>query len=151
MSSATVQSFVILAIATGAIITVEERGLAPDEMPAILYAKEVGDKAFRKFPEMGNPKKNLAKTYQHCENLRDRLDSAADEYSPLILITISQILLTDLMEKIKDKSKLELLEPLAEAVDGIHDLLDPDWRHIDVYEKADDLVAEIKKEIGFVS
>ena len=41
MAKSDIQSQVILAVVTGAIITVEEAGIAEDELPAILYAREV--------------------------------------------------------------------------------------------------------------
>ncbi len=150
MSKSDIQTQTILAVATGAIITVEENGMAANEMPAIVYAREVSNECYRKYPETGNPSKNAAAVFNHCYNLREKLDAASDKFSPLILISISQLLMTDLMEKVKDKNKLKLLEPVSEAIDGIHNLLDPDGKHIDVYEEAEKLCNYVKEEIGFV-
>jgi len=149
MARSDIQTQTILAVATGSIMTVKCSTLLNNELPAILWAEEVGNKSFREYPETGDPAKNLKAVYNHCENLRHHLDPACDEFSPLVLITLSQLLLTDLMERVKDKHKLALLEPVAEAVDGLHDLLDPDGRHIDMYEEADRLCKIVKEEIGF--
>lgn len=149
MAKSDIQSQVILAVVTGAIITVEEAGIAEGELPAILYAREVGDKAFRQWPETGNPKKNLLACTNHCKNLAEKLDKASDEHSPLVLISLSQLLLTDLMERVKNKKKLRILEPLREAVDGIHNLLDPKGQHYDVFEYAEELARAVKNEIEF--
>jgi hypothetical protein len=150
MSKADIQTQTILAVVTGAITTVKEEKLHKKELPAILYAEDVANKSFAEYPETGNPAINVMAVYEHCKNMRDELDGSAEKFSPLVLITLSQLLLTDLMERLNNKYKLSLLEPVTEAVDGIHDLLDPGGKHIDIYEEAERLCEIVKKEIGFV-
>ncbi len=144
MSKLDIQTQTILAVATGAIITVEENCMGANEMFVIVYARYASSECYRKYPS-----KNADAVFDHCYNLREKLDAASDKFSPLILISISQLLMTDLMEKVKDKNKLKLLEPVSEAIDGIKNLLDPDGKHIDVYEEAEKLRDYVKEEIGF--
>ena len=67
----------------------------------------------------------------------------------MCLVSLSQILLTDLMERVRDTCKLAILEPLVEAVNGLADLLDPYGDKFEVYEEADRLAKLVYKEIDF--
>lgn len=149
MSRASIQTMTIMAVAAGALVTMEESGLAGDLLPAVLYGRDVANRCMDGWPETGSPRKNLAACIAHCERMADELYKSADLYSPLCLTSLAQFLLTDLQERVSDQDKLDLLDPVIEAIDGIHDLADPDGDKYDVYAEAERLAGVVKQEIGF--
>jgi hypothetical protein len=149
MSRSSIQTMTIMAVATGAVVTMEENGIAGDVLPAVLYAREVADHCLDQWPETGSPEKNLRACVAHCRNLGEPLYDAEQLYTPLCLTSLAQLLLTDLAERLRDPEKLDLLQPVIEAIDGIHNLVDPAGNRFDVYEEADRLAGLVKMEIGF--
>jgi len=149
MSKSDVQSLTILAVSVGAVVTIEEDKLADKFMPAILWAREAGSGVVDSWPIRGDNDKIVRACFLHCKKLHRDFERAVELYSGICLISLAQLLLTDLQERIKDKAKLEIIEPLSEAIDGIHDLVDPDGDRYEAYAEAERLATIVKGQIEF--
>ena len=150
MSKANVQSFVILALANGTMILMEEDDkLVPDYLPTVLYISMVAKEAIDSWPENGDPHKTTDKCIKHCKRLQSHFDNASDLYTPLCLIYLANHLLNDLDEKIIDPKKKELLAPVMEGLLGLAEKLDPFGDKFEMYEYTEKLADIVREEIGF--
>ena len=143
MSTATNQSLCILSFINATFITITEDKF----LPTVEYAKEVCQKIIRDFPESGNTIKNHHTILNWMYEINHELPERKGMYTSLLLSNISSLLITDLMERIKDKKKLRMLEELKEVCIGLNDQLDPNGAYFDSIEKAEELNLVIKNII----
>jgi len=139
---------VILSVVAGAVISAED-AIEEALLPTVLYAKDTATATFRDWPETGSRRKNYTQALAHINNVKSDLDSADAQLPGILLVTLAQFLLTDLSERVSTKRKLQLIEPLAEAIDGLHDLLDPEGENLTAFAEAEKLEKVVFQEIGW--
>jgi hypothetical protein len=141
MSKANRQTIALLAIVSGAMHTVEHFNLDADNISIVLYAKDVCDECVKRFPCSGNEAKNQKWICDRMEEYDKELIKMVDEhYSTVLLTSMCSQIITDLTERIRDVYKLGLIEPVKEAVQALHDRIDPTGDKFSEYERADRLL-----------
>lgn len=151
MSRASNQSKVLISFINSVFITIEDYKLTPELEHTVLYGKELALKCIDTFPESGKFHKNTRWMVEKIHEIDEILNKYSKNatYSAILLVSIAEQVCTDLMEKIKDKNKLQLLEPLHEAINGLSDQIDPLGIHFLDYEKAAEEISLIYKVVGF--
>lgn len=149
MSKSTIQSLTILAVATGAIKSIVEANIAGPAAPTIMYLEERAQEVINRWPEVGNPQKNMLGVQRHIHNIHNELDSAAEIFSACCLGMLAQELLILLYERIRDKQKLELIDELLESINAAVDIYDPQEQQGESRAEAERLSSIIKEEIGW--
>ena len=153
MSRSSVQSLTILAVVTGSIQSIIDANIAGDAAPTILYLKDRAQEVVNKWPESGDPQKNMKRITRHIHNIKDQLDSAVDIYSACCLGMLAQELLVLMFERLRDEKKLALIRELLESVNNAIDIYDP--KEIDsatdseTRKEAERLCQVIQTEIGW--
>ncbi len=141
MSKSERQTISFLSIVSGCLNTIEDFNLDPKNLPIILYAKEECNKAIHKYPcntiEQKTQKWIISKMKMYDTELKKRKN---DTYDALILTSMCQQILEDILSKIKNKSKIEIISPLNEAIMALHDKIDPKGNKFDIYKKANELL-----------
>lgn len=150
MSKASRQSISLLAIVSGVFITMDSFQLAPELAPTIDWGRQVCDDCIKNYPETGDYHKNLKWMEGRLKEIDKDLNNRHDIYSMIVLTSIASHIMEDLIEMIKNKYKLSLLEPVYEAVQGLSDQIDPKKDCFDAYEEADNLLNKIYERLGFV-
>ena len=150
MSKAERQTIALLAVVSGSLDTIEEFNLDSVNMPTILYAKDQCNKAIYHYPCSDSPDK-LLKFIKECLTAYDlKLKNLPTlNYNSILLINICSIILNDVTERIRDKTKLEIIEPTKEAIVALHDRIDPLGINYEDYELADNLIQIMYKLIKF--
>ena len=149
MSLASRQSITLLAIVNGVFITMDDYGLAPELTPTIDWGLEVCHQCVTEFPETGDPGKNLRWMQAKLDLVDKDLSGRADIYTMIMLTSIASHIITDLLEWIKDESKLALIDPVAEVVCGLSDQIDPKGDCFQAYEEADSILRKIYSHLEF--
>lgn len=150
MSKAERQTIALLAVVSGSLDTIEEFNLDSVNMPTILYAKDQCNEAIYHYPCSDSPDK-LLKFIKECLTAYDlKLKNLPTlNYNSILLINICSIILNDVTERIRDKTKLEIIEPTKEAIVALHDRIDPLGINYEDYELADNLIQIMYKLIKF--
>ena len=150
MSKAGRQSVVLLAVVLGVVSTIESCNLSPELSPTTLYTKEVAFKAASEFPVLHENNRTSLWVHEKVKAYDDvLLKRASTKYHAPLLAYMGIRIITDLQEKISNKSKLAIVEPLWEALTGLHNALDPKGDQYDDYELADSLIEELYELIEF--
>ena len=149
MSKASRQTITLLAVVNGIFITMDSYNLAPELTPTIDWGMQVCKECISKFPETGNPQKNFKWMQEKLRLIDKDLNGRQDIYTMIVLSSIASHIMTDLEERIKDKNKLKLMEPVSETVKGLNDQIDPDGDCFEAYEEADKLLKRIYMHLEF--
>lgn len=150
MSKASNQTITLLAVINGIFITIDDWKLAPELAPTVDWGMEICKECIEKFPETGNPQKNYKWMQNKLRESEEFLGTKAGNlYSSIVLSAIANHIITDLMERIKDPKKLELLIPIDEVVQGLNFQLDPKGSAFDAYEEADNHLSKLYKLLEF--
>lgn len=148
MSSASIQSLTILAVVTGSIITIEEDDLSGDAAPTIAYLRELAQTNINRWPETGNQRKNTIACMSHCQALSKSLEASAKLYTACCLGMLSQLLLIELRDVVRDPVKLNIIDELLECVNTAVDIYDPGEKNEESRAEAERLVDIVKKQVG---
>jgi hypothetical protein len=149
MSKASRQSITILALVNGILKTIDHYNLAKELNATVLYTLDVCKDIVIRFPESGNKQKNLKWMTSKIEEANLILNRDNDPYTLICLVSLAHILITDLIERIKDPVKLNMLEPLEEAIYALSDMIDPEKDQFKAYEEADMILKEFYKILEF--
>lgn len=126
MSKSEVQTFTILAVATGAIKTISIEGIGGEAAPTIMYLENAAQDVINRWPESGDPRKNTIRAAAHCQNLKEALDSAVDRFTACCLGMMAQCLLISLRDRLTNLYKVGLVDELLESTNGAVDIYDPE-------------------------
>lgn len=149
MSKASRQSIALLAIVKGVILTIQEYKLAPELDATILYALDVCEGCVSKFPETGNPNKNMKWMTERIHMIDDDLNKSNSIYSMITLTNLAHHIVTDLQECINDSTKLDLIKPVGEVIEGLSDQIDPIKDCFEAYEEADRILDKLYRYLEF--
>lgn len=149
MSKASRQSITLLAVVHGCFKTIHSFNLAPKLSPTILYGIEVSEKCIHKFPETGDSKKNLKWMTEKIHQIDDDLNKSESVYTMIVLTSLAHQIITDLSEKIRNKSKLKLLEEVEEVIYSVSDMIDKNKDKFDAYEEADRIIRKLYNYLEF--
>ena len=150
MSQASKQTIGLLALISGCMKTIYDFRLAPEHDPVTLYTQEVCDKMVGMFPITG-PEHKLQSWLESHMVIYDKALTLmpAEKYNAALLTAMGIHILLDLKNKINDPKKLELIEPIYEAVVSLNDLLDPSGKKIAEFDRGEYLVSVAYKIFGF--
>lgn len=150
MSKASRQTVGLLAIVSGCLKTIEDFRLAFEFIETTTHAKKLCDAAVKVFPTTGDDNK-LIEWVRVRMNKYDAvlLTLTGEKYHAVLLTSMATQICTDLMEKIKNKQKLAIIEPVANAVQELHDKIDPHGHCVEDFEKADELLTIAYDIFGF--
>ena len=149
MSKASRQSLSLLAVVHGCFKSIDDFGLAGETAPTVLYGVEVSLNIINQFPETGDANKNTQWMTERIHAIDEDLKKRKSLYSMIVLTSLMHQIITDLMEKIKDKKKLDLLEELAEIIYSISDMIDEKKNQFEAYEESDSILKKLYKAIEF--
>lgn len=149
MSKADVQTFTILAVAAGAVITIEEERLGGEAAPVVAYLGGLTQTVINKWPETGNPKANTSACARHCLCLKDQFEASAKLYTACCLGMLAQCLLIELRDRLNNRSKLDFVDELLESVNAAVDIYDPEEINDDARQEAERLCGVTLKEVGW--
>jgi hypothetical protein len=150
MSKASRQTIALLAVVNGVFITIEEFNLAPELVPTTDWGRKVCKDCIDVFPETGNRKKNLEWMTDRLHKIDDYLNNVQKTfYTITVLVNLAHLIMTDLLERIKDKKKREILIPVMEVVDGLSDQIDPEKNIWAAYEEADRMLVKLYEYLEF--
>ena len=147
MSRATKEARTKIACAVGALIVIKDNDLATKEIREKLYQGIIlGCHVLQNYPDTGDPRKND----QWSKHVIRSLDPHIDElgiYTYKTLIWFTHLVLTDIMDVLRNRETKALIFPLHELVIEIsRDVLEG---HIDVfYDKANTLVYKLYQYLG---
>jgi hypothetical protein len=147
MSNAEVQSFTILAIVAGAIITIKEDNLSGSAAATIYYLDSLVIKKINEWPEIGNSRKTTLRCAAHVGRLREPLEASSKLYTACCLGMLAQELLVCLRDMISNKHKLGIIDDLLEAVNACCDIYDPGEREEGMRKEAERLCGVILAEV----
>lgn len=150
MSKASKQSIALLAIVNGIFITIDHYNLSGEQAPTVDYGMEVCKEVITNFPETGDPKKNFkwmqSKIQESDKFLRKE---GTNLYTAIVLTSLAQHIITDLIDKIDDPVKLKILEPLDDVITGLSEQIDPKGTEFLAYEEADRHLKKIYRLLEF--
>lgn len=149
MSKASRQSITLLAIIHGCFKSIEDYNIAGDAAPTILYGAEVSERVVRDYPETGDSNKNIRWVTQKMHDIDGLLNNKKSLYSMTVLTALSHQIITDLIEKVRDRKKLVLLNELEEIIYNVSDLIDPKKDQFDAYEESDRILKKLYKLLEF--
>ena len=150
MSKAGKQSVALLAMVTGMMKTVVDFDMIDEEMSIAVYAHEVAFKCTTKFPITNDNAKNNEWIQDRVRKFDAFLVAQKDlKYHAILITNLALTTLTDLTEKIRDKDKLEMIEPVIEAVQALYTALDSKMNNDAAYELTDALLNKAYSLIGF--
>lgn len=150
MSQASYQAVGLLALISGCMDTIYKFRLAPEHDPVTIYTQEVCDKMVGMFPTTGKEHK-LQSFIDSRMNIYDKALTMMPEekYDASLLTAMAIHILLDLKAKIRDPKKLELIEPIYEAVVSLNELVDPNGKRIEEFERGEYLVSIAYQIFGF--
>ncbi len=142
MSKASRQSLVLLAIVNGVFLTAAECEEAAACMATIEYGKDISTRLIHAYPETGDAGKNMRWMTERLHQADYCLNRRVP-YTLVQLVSIGQMIMADLSGMIRDRRKLDMLEPVIEALDGLSDQLDPEGSRFADYKAADLTLREL--------
>lgn len=143
MSRATRQTVLLLSTIAGIFITMGENAPDAEFMPTVEYGRTVAVNAARAIPETGDREKNDRWMLKAVTEMEKFLNCRTEKYSFQYLVFLAACIIDDLMQKTKNKQKLEILEPVQEAVFGLQEQVDPSGTLVEVYKNVDDDLSNI--------
>lgn len=143
------QSLILLAFINGVFITINEDDLLPDLSPTLLYGQDLARQVINGFPEQGSPKANTAWCDKKMKLVAEVVNQGDQNFTPIELVTIGQMIVVDLLEEVTDLKKRELFFELKEVLDKVSDAIDPGGTAFTVYESVDMTLAQVYSIIGF--
>ena len=146
MSKASKQTLALLAVATGAMIMIENDDSI---MPTVLYSRETLENCVHVFPATHNEVLGAKWMHEKLAAWQDRVNELEGNWTAIILVSIAHQIVNDPCERIRAPHKLELLQPAEEALAGLSDQIDPAGDQYAAYEKADELLKDLYRRIGF--
>lgn len=150
MSKATTQTIGLLAVISGSLKTIYNAKLMPKFDSATLYAIDTVDGLIKKYPITGDEMKMREQVEDGMKQYDKILNSMTNKRFNAPLLTAMAIhVCGDLMLRIKDKKKLEVLEPIREAVIGLNELIDPKGQCIEEFDDGEELVTIAYNIFGF--
>lgn len=150
MSKASKQSLALLAVATGAMIMIENEALDDSVMPTVLYSRETLEHCVHVFPVVPhNETKGAEWMHEKLSGWQDRINELEGNWTAIILVSIAHQIISDLCDRIRAPHKLKILRPAEEALAGLSDQIDPEGDQYAAYEKADELLKDLYRRLGF--
>lgn len=152
MARANNQTIALVALISGCLTTINDYTLDKASLPLTLYAKDACDTCVLAYPADGNDQKNVRWISGGMNKFDKKLNDRPDEkYDASLLTAMCSQILTDLKDKITDKKKLELIEPVAEAINALSDKLHPPGSQdgFQDFERADELLEIAYDCFGF--
>lgn len=144
------QTLTLLAIVNGIFITFETYNLKPEYTPTIDWGKQMCAECIEIYPETGNAQSNLKWMTEKVHEADDFLGTGSEHmYRATVLSFMSHCIVSDLLVKVKDEHKVDLLTPVQEVVYGLDDQIDPNGDQFDSYDEAVVYVNKLYKILGF--
>lgn len=148
MSQASRQSLSLLALVHWCFVTINDFELAPELAHTIQYGVEVSERCILDFPETGDRDKNSKWIKEKIALIDADLTKNDSLYTAIVLIQLSDQIVTNLCEKIRDKAKLKRIEIVDEVISAVSDKIDDGFNY-DAYEEADRLIEKFYSYLGF--
>ncbi len=150
MSLATRQSVALLSIVYSVFTTIKQYNLAPELEATILYGIDTTEKCIINFPGTGDNRKSEKWIREKIHCIDDDLRQSESVYTMIVLVSLSNQILADMMQKIRNRTKLEMLEEVNEITISISNKIDPKGDQFEAYEEADKLLLKLYHHLGFI-
>lgn len=118
MSKATNQTLLLLSMVHGATKLLIQDGFDRDESvgATLLYADELSQQVIHDYKASGNEQKNFKVIKAHLDTWKSMIDEPSINWPPVVLITMAQNIMEDLLSVIKNPIALDSMTPLAECI-----------------------------------
>jgi hypothetical protein len=101
------------------------------------------------WPYVGSEKKSQMEIMKAMDEWQPHITAIAPDLKLPVVAALAELCWTDLREKIKDKTKLRLMEPLHAPLKKIREFTDPNGVNFPAFEKSDDMMRVLHGIIGF--
>lgn len=149
------QALAILAAACGAMKTIKDEQMvgAPHIVESVERAISLMDKALVCYPDVGATKRTMAKDevwiVSRMMAWKNELEKIPRRWEYFVLVSIAYQAVVDLAGKVRDRAKLELIEPIIEPLRVISDFSDPAGVAVGAFECAGKTLGVLYREVGF--
>lgn len=118
MSKSSRNTILLLSMIHGALKLLIQDGLTEREDigSLLLYANDYSEEVIQKYPSTGDEKKNLKQMIYYLNIWKKMIDEPTINWPNVVLVTMSQNIIEDLLSIVQNTEKRTLLEPLAECV-----------------------------------
>lgn len=113
------------------------------------YGMQVCDEAISKYPIQGDTSKNKKRMLAVLKEVDSVLNGGDNMHSVVELVYMAHLILEALKERVRDPVKLEIIEPVYEAVNSFDDFINPDGDEYECMDEAEVSVKTVFKIIGF--
>lgn len=149
MSKASKQTIVLLSMVKAAFIIIEELDLTPELAPTIVYGKSICDEGLKFFWFNNDTPKNRRWIKERVRQADGLLNETSTMYSAVVLASLAELIVNDLIQRIRDVRKLKFIEPIHEAVSGLSDQIDSKGIHFEAYEEAENHLKDLYRALEF--
>lgn len=118
-------------------------------LPTVFWVYQHSLDIIPHLPDTGDRDKNYKWMKVKKDKWNNFVAENENEFSDILLLSIPLFISNDLLEVIKLKSTLEMIQPIFDSCITIHKAIDSEGRSFDKYEKADFLINELYNITGF--
>ncbi len=151
------QAIVLLASVSGALQTVRDEQMIgnPDLVKELHQAIKLSNHAVATYPDLGATAASMAKDERWIVDKmvqwKKLLDDIPRRWEYFVLISIAYQAAVDLLGRLRDKSKIALVEPILAPLEVISDFSDPLGRNEAAFVCADETLSSLYGLVGFRS
>ena len=128
MSRASNKSLLLLSMVHGAVKLLIDSGYLEDLNIAdtLKYSDTLSEKVIHDFDASGNEKKNMQWMMKHLAIWKEMIDEPSIDWPPVVLVTMAGNIMEDLTSVLKNKKKLELINPLTGSIQVLQGYIEAD-------------------------
>lgn len=151
MSKATKQALALLGVVYVSIEHIQSRFILgdPSFIANAAQARARVVHAVQRYPASGNEQKNNKWSHDRIAAWDDYIGRIKPGWDIVMLVSICLRCLSDLLDKVRDPAKIELIKPILEPLLNMSDFVDEKGRLYENYEQADKLLDELYVLLGF--
>lgn len=149
MSKATRQVMMAIAYLDAGCKLILKYKVREDIHPTILWLQDEIETLVNHLPEVTNTDRRVIERVGKKMQVFDNdVETLEEDKLAVAVIHMSHVMFTDILEKVKDKKKIEVIQPIMDAIDILFNTLDENGEMFDAFEFTDEVLAVVYEELN---